>query len=327
VVIVNDSARGAGLEIPLQTFYESWRDSDFRMTVTDIAAAPTALAAAFNTEAPDYATLGMTMQPSLAESYGLGLEEVTGASLETVPAEETPVPWCTAPIEIVTPDVAATEAAISGSPGMPVAYERYSGCATPVPSIAPDTNEGTFAPTAGPVAMESAPAPAPATVAFEPLPAPPAADPLAGTVIAGTNGTLPLNFAAPSAGSVMTIGDTGLYPSTMTIGGPTSATTIGGPSDPTSAILGSTTVGGLWTDSTPLGVQPGNSIPGIGGYSGDGTLVWKGTEGASTIQATHNMSGATSLNQLMVNNWVQTQWVPPMLSQIAADIRATNIIL
>ncbi|MDQ3484711.1 MAG: C39 family peptidase, partial [Actinomycetota bacterium] len=248
VVIVNDSARGAGLEIPLQTFYESWRDSDFRMTVTDIAAAPTAQAAAFNTEAPDYATLGMTMQPSLAESYGLGLEEVAGASLETVPAEETPVPWCTAPIEIVTPDVAATEAAISGSPGMPVAYERYSGCVTPVPSIVPDTNEGTFAPTAGPVAMESAPAPAPATVAFEPLPAPPAADPLAGTVIAGTNGTLPLNLAAPSAGSGMTIGDTGLYPSTMT---------TGGPSDPASAIIGATTVGGTW--GYPLGVSQGDS--------------------------------------------------------------------
>lgn len=69
VVIVNDSARGAGLEIPLHTFYESWRDSDFTMNVTDVAAAPAAQAASLATAAPNYATLGMTMQPGLASTY------------------------------------------------------------------------------------------------------------------------------------------------------------------------------------------------------------------------------------------------------------------
>ena len=35
VVIVNDSARTAGLEIPLDVFFESWRDSNFSLTTTD----------------------------------------------------------------------------------------------------------------------------------------------------------------------------------------------------------------------------------------------------------------------------------------------------
>jgi hypothetical protein len=35
VVIVNDSARQAGLEIPLQVFVDAWRDGNFHMTVTD----------------------------------------------------------------------------------------------------------------------------------------------------------------------------------------------------------------------------------------------------------------------------------------------------
>jgi hypothetical protein len=37
VVIANDSARAAGLEIPLEVFYDAWRDSSFAMTVTDEA--------------------------------------------------------------------------------------------------------------------------------------------------------------------------------------------------------------------------------------------------------------------------------------------------
>ena len=39
VVIVNDSAREAGLEIPMQVFYDAWRDGNFHMTVTDTAVA------------------------------------------------------------------------------------------------------------------------------------------------------------------------------------------------------------------------------------------------------------------------------------------------
>jgi hypothetical protein len=35
VVIVNDSARTAGLEVPIDLFWGAWQDSDHKMTVTD----------------------------------------------------------------------------------------------------------------------------------------------------------------------------------------------------------------------------------------------------------------------------------------------------
>ena len=37
VVTINDSARSAGLEVPLDVFFNSWRDSNFSMTTTDLS--------------------------------------------------------------------------------------------------------------------------------------------------------------------------------------------------------------------------------------------------------------------------------------------------
>jgi hypothetical protein len=70
VVILNDSARSAGLEVPLNTFFESWRDSNFSMTTTDTSmrgdgtAQPPSGASELANDAPDFATLGMTLHPT-----------------------------------------------------------------------------------------------------------------------------------------------------------------------------------------------------------------------------------------------------------------------
>ena len=67
VVIVNDSARAAGLEVPIDVFFESWRDSNFSMTLTDLsmpgdgAAEPPGGAAGPPADAPELASLGMTL--------------------------------------------------------------------------------------------------------------------------------------------------------------------------------------------------------------------------------------------------------------------------
>jgi Peptidase_C39 like family len=52
VVIVNDSARSAGLEVPMSVFQEAWADSNYQMTITDAAA----------TAKPGYAILGTTLE-------------------------------------------------------------------------------------------------------------------------------------------------------------------------------------------------------------------------------------------------------------------------
>jgi hypothetical protein len=56
VVIINDSARSAGLEVPINVLYDAWHDSDFDMTVTD---APASQAAAGGS---GYTLLGATVQ-------------------------------------------------------------------------------------------------------------------------------------------------------------------------------------------------------------------------------------------------------------------------
>jgi peptidase C39-like protein len=67
VVIVNDSARSAGLEIPLQVFYDAWRDSNFEITVTDTSlppvedAVPPAGTSGFDPDAPNFAMLPFTL--------------------------------------------------------------------------------------------------------------------------------------------------------------------------------------------------------------------------------------------------------------------------
>jgi hypothetical protein len=71
VAIVNDSLAktGGGLEVPLNVLYESWRDSNFTMTITDVAApggsearAP-AGAGDLVASSPGYALMGVTLQP------------------------------------------------------------------------------------------------------------------------------------------------------------------------------------------------------------------------------------------------------------------------
>jgi hypothetical protein len=67
VVIVNDSARQAGLEIPLQVFVDAWRDGNFHMTVTDNAlptgegAVPPTGTAGLLPDAPEFAVLPFTL--------------------------------------------------------------------------------------------------------------------------------------------------------------------------------------------------------------------------------------------------------------------------
>jgi hypothetical protein len=72
VVIVNDSARGAGLEIPIETFEKAWSDSDYSMTITALPQDPSGggLApdgATVNPAAPGYAALPMTLTPSIQQ--------------------------------------------------------------------------------------------------------------------------------------------------------------------------------------------------------------------------------------------------------------------
>ena len=76
---INDSARSAGLEIPIDVFFESWRDSNFSMTITDqsmpgdgTAAPPVEVAR--DPDAPGVAILGTTIeaQPGPEESHGAG---------------------------------------------------------------------------------------------------------------------------------------------------------------------------------------------------------------------------------------------------------------
>jgi len=69
VVTMNDSARSAGLEVPLSVFLESWRDSNFSMTVTDASiqgdnSAQPPEGAQLAPDAPDFAMLGMTLHPT-----------------------------------------------------------------------------------------------------------------------------------------------------------------------------------------------------------------------------------------------------------------------
>ena len=52
VVIVNDSARSAGLEVPINVFQEAWADSNYQMTLTDATA----------TARPGFAVLGATLE-------------------------------------------------------------------------------------------------------------------------------------------------------------------------------------------------------------------------------------------------------------------------
>jgi hypothetical protein len=73
VVIVNDSARSAGLEIPLDVFYDAWRDSNFEITITDTSlppiegAVPPEGATGFDPDAPGFAMLPFTLHlPSAA---------------------------------------------------------------------------------------------------------------------------------------------------------------------------------------------------------------------------------------------------------------------
>jgi hypothetical protein len=72
VVIVNDSARGAGLEIPLDVFFNSWRDSNFSLTITDTSmpgdgtAQPPAETVPAP-EGPGISIIGTTLQPQPGE--------------------------------------------------------------------------------------------------------------------------------------------------------------------------------------------------------------------------------------------------------------------
>lgn len=97
VVIVNDSARGAGLEIPVDVFYDSWRDSNFAMTVTEApvnGGAPPGGEAAPRGDTPGLAVLPMTLHPSL------GVEGAGGPPTLADMPEEGPVStgswWCAA---------------------------------------------------------------------------------------------------------------------------------------------------------------------------------------------------------------------------------------
>jgi hypothetical protein len=67
VVILNDSARSAGLEVPLQVFVDAWRDGSFHMTVTDNSlgagegAIPPQGTAGVLPDAPEFAVLPFTL--------------------------------------------------------------------------------------------------------------------------------------------------------------------------------------------------------------------------------------------------------------------------
>ena len=67
VVIVNDSARSAGLEVPMSVFFEAWRDGGFHLTVTDTAmpqgegAVPPAGSSGLRADAPGYAVMPFTL--------------------------------------------------------------------------------------------------------------------------------------------------------------------------------------------------------------------------------------------------------------------------
>lgn len=158
VVIVNDSARSAGLEIPLDVFYESWRDSNFSMTITDIAApgggqaSPPAGAEQPVEGAPGFALLGMTLTPGLAQDAagsvgsastdfdtrdgGSAIESATAlAGLPAAPVDSVGDWWGTAApiVECCAPMPAVSET--GAVPGAPLNFVQQGGAASALPGV------------------------------------------------------------------------------------------------------------------------------------------------------------------------------------------------
>ena len=97
VVIVNDSARSAGLEIPLDVFYDAWRDSNFEITITDTSlppiegAVPPEGATGFDPDAPGFAMLPFTLHlPSAAPTAAGARARLTTAMTVLAHVDD----WC-----------------------------------------------------------------------------------------------------------------------------------------------------------------------------------------------------------------------------------------
>ena len=153
VVIVNDSARAAGLEVPIDVFFESWRDSNFSMTLTDLsmpgddAAEPPGGAAGPPADAPELASLGMTLAPpelDVAEP-GSGLPEIccgdlaapedAGSSLMVEPAE--PAVAAAEPAAAPLAQPAPAPAIPAASPSGPTVYFTPDNRLVVVPAAPP----------------------------------------------------------------------------------------------------------------------------------------------------------------------------------------------
>jgi len=189
-VIVNDSARAAGLEIPLTTFYESWRDSEFRMTVTDASAQtvddayPPTGDATLDGSAPDYALLGMTL--SVPEEAA----EITAATdtwLETTSIETgtgSCAEWLYAPQLAADAEPATQMVDPLQQSGLSVTVDAETA-AYPGLTVTPDSGNATAAEAAAYPGLVVSPEPANATA----LPAAPIV-PEPGQSVATTPGLL-----------------------------------------------------------------------------------------------------------------------------------------
>ena len=78
VVIVNDSARSAGLEIPLDVFFNSWRDSNFSLTITNTSMPGDGTAVPPVEGGPDPDAPGMTIVGTTLTPVPGGPEEIPG---------------------------------------------------------------------------------------------------------------------------------------------------------------------------------------------------------------------------------------------------------
>jgi hypothetical protein len=96
VVILNDSARKAGLEVPLDVFFNSWRDSNFSMTFTDTHMPGDGTAHPVDggpdPNAPDIGVIGTTLTPEPGDDAASTADPGTVDGTEHVDGDTTPAP-------------------------------------------------------------------------------------------------------------------------------------------------------------------------------------------------------------------------------------------
>jgi hypothetical protein len=157
VVIVNDSARSAGLEIPLDVFFNSWRDSNFSLTITDTSmpgdgtAQPPAETGPIP-EGPGISIIGTTLRPEPGEPSEPAepgeLSQDGDGTIVTGPAEPPQVPEAqqlgieTQPGESAPEPQGVTAEQVAGEPDARIAEQPGDGLERPTAALLGDLSPG-----------------------------------------------------------------------------------------------------------------------------------------------------------------------------------------